>query len=132
MFNKKLQKDIEGLSSEAMPILMGYAWPGNIRELENVIERALLLAKGRWITPEDLPSRISTESSYAPSFLSEENLSIRKASSRLERDLIRKALELTKGNRTQASRILEISRPKLLRQDQEERPLSPGRGADRS
>jgi two-component system, NtrC family, response regulator AtoC len=114
MFNKKLQKGIEGLSSEAMPILMGYAWPGNIRELENVIERALLLAKGRWITPEDLPSRISTESSYAPSFLSEENLSIRKASSRLERDLIRKALQLKGGNRTQASRILEISRPKLL------------------
>jgi len=114
LFNKKLQKDIEGLSSEAMPILMGYAWPGNIRELENVIERALLLAKGRWITPEDLPSRISTESSYAPSFLSEENLSIRKASSRLERDLIRKALKLTGGNRTQASRILEISRPNLL------------------
>ena len=114
MFNKKLQKDIEGLSSEAMPILMGYGWPGNIRELENVIERALLLAKGRWITPEDLPPRISEESSYAPSFLSEENLSIRKASSRLERDLIRKALQLTAGNRTQASRILEISRPKLL------------------
>jgi len=114
MFNKKLQKDIEGLSSEAMPILMGYGWPGNIRELENVIERALLLAKGRWITPEDLPSRISEESSYAPSFLSEENLSIRKASSRLERDLIRKALQLTAGNRTRASRILEISRPKLL------------------
>jgi len=114
LFNKKLQKDIEGLSSEAMPILMGYAWPGNIRELENVIERALLLAKGRWITPEDLPSRIATESSYAPSFLSEENLSIRKASSRLERDLIRKALKLTGGNRTQASRILEISRPNLL------------------
>jgi two-component system, NtrC family, response regulator AtoC len=114
MFNKKLRKDIEGLSSEAMPILMGYSWPGNIRELENVIERALLLAKGRWITPEDLPSHISTNSTYSPSLLSEESLSIRKASSRLERDLIRRALELTGGNRTQASRILEISRPKLL------------------
>ena len=114
MFNKKLQKDIEGLSSEAMPILMGYGWPGNIRELENVIERSILLARGRWITPEDLPSRISSESNYLPSFLPEESLSIRKASSRLERDLIRKALELTGGNRSRASRILEISRPKLL------------------
>jgi two-component system response regulator AtoC len=114
LFNKKLQKGIEGLSSEAMPILMGYSWPGNIRELENIIERAILLAKGRWITPEDLPSRITTDSSYLPSLAPEDNLSIRKASSRLERDLIKKALELTEGNRSQAARILEISRPKLL------------------
>lgn len=114
LFNKKLQKDIEGLSSEAMPILMGYAWPGNIRELENVIERAILLARGRWITPEDLPSRITTDFSYLPPLLPEDNLSLKKASSRLERDLIKKALELTGGNRTQAARILEVSRPKLI------------------
>ncbi|MBN2032748.1 MAG: sigma-54-dependent Fis family transcriptional regulator [Deltaproteobacteria bacterium] len=114
MFNKKLQKNIEGLSSESMPILMGYSWPGNIRELENVIERALLIATGRWITPEDLPSRISAESSFLPSILPEDNLSIRKASSRLERDLIGKALEVTGGNRTRAAKILEVSRPKLL------------------
>ena len=114
LFNKKLQKDIEGLSSEAMPILMGYSWPGNIRELENVIERAILLARGRWITPEDLPSRITADSSYLPSLLPEDSLSLRKASNRLERDLIKKALELTGGNRTQAARILEISRPKLI------------------
>jgi two-component system response regulator AtoC len=114
VFNKKLQKDIEGLSSEAMPILMGYPWPGNIRELENVIERAILLAQGRWISPEDLPSRITSDSTYFSSLPPEDSLSLKKASSRLERELIRKALELTAGNRTQAARILEISRPKLI------------------
>jgi two-component system response regulator AtoC len=114
MFNKKLNKDIEGLSSEAMPILMGYSWPGNIRELENVIERALLLARGRWITPEDLPGRITTDCNFPSSLAPEESLSLRKASSRLERDLIKKALDLTGGNRTKAARILEISRPKLI------------------
>jgi two-component system response regulator AtoC len=114
VFNKKLQKDIEGLSSEAMPILMGYPWPGNIRELENVIERAILLAQGRWISPEDLPSRITSDSTYFSSLPPEDSLSLKKASSRLERELIRKALELTTGNRTQAARILEISRPKLI------------------
>ena len=114
MFNKKLQKDLEGLSSEAMPILMGYPWPGNIRELENVIERAVLLAKGRWVSPEDLPTHITSDYAFTPSLLPEDSLSIRKASNRLERDLIQKALELTGGNRTQAAKILEISRPKLL------------------
>jgi two-component system response regulator AtoC len=114
MFNKKLQKDLEGLSSEAMPILMGYSWPGNIRELENVIERAVLLAKGRWVSPEDLPTQITSDYAFTPALLPEDSLSIRKASNRLERDLIQKALELTGGNRTQAAKILEISRPKLL------------------
>jgi len=117
MFNKKLQKDLEALSSEAMPVLTRYPWPGNIRELENVIERAVLLAKGRFITPEDLPEHIRTHVPSQYAFPSgqppEDSFSIRKASTRLERDLIQKALERTGGNLTQAARILEISRPTL-------------------
>jgi len=117
-FNKKLQKDIEGLSSEATPILMEYPWPGNIRELENVIERAVLLAKGRWVSPEDLPSHITThvasDHAFPPGQLSADSLSIRKASKWVERDLIKKALARTGGNHSQAAKILEISRPKLL------------------
>jgi two-component system response regulator AtoC len=97
-----------------MPILMGYPWPGNIRELENVMERAVLLAKGRWVTPEDLPPHITSDSVFTPALVPEDCLSLRKASNRLERDLISKALELTGGNRSQAAKILEISRPKLL------------------
>ena len=112
-FNKNLKKNIEGLSSEAMPILMGYSWPGNIRELENVIERAILLAGGRWITPAELPSSITADQGIRSSVDPEHTLSIKKASKQLERNLIRKALELTDGNRTKAARILEISRPIL-------------------
>ncbi len=107
LFNKKLKKNIEGLSSEAMPVLMAYSWPGNIRELENLIERAILLAKGRWITPADFPPSIISNHG-------EHTLSIKKASKRLERNLIQKALELTSGNRSKASKILEISRPILI------------------
>jgi two-component system response regulator AtoC len=114
MFNKKLNKDIEGLSSETMPILMGYQWPGNIRELENVIERAVLLAKGRWIAPEDLPPGITSDQSLPSTMLPNGTLSLKKASRIIEKDLIKKALELTGGNRTQAAKILEISRPKLI------------------
>jgi transcriptional regulator with PAS, ATPase and Fis domain len=55
LFNKKLRRNVEAPSSETMSILMDYAWPGNVRELENVMERAVLLAKGKWITPAELP-----------------------------------------------------------------------------
>jgi len=117
IFNKKLKKDIERLSSEATPILMDYPWPGNIRELENVIERAMLLAKDRFITPEDLPTHIRThvpsDNAFTHERFPEDNLSIRKASTWLERDLIQKALERTGGNLTQAAKMLEISRPTL-------------------
>jgi len=114
LFNQKLEKDIEGLSSQAMPILMAYSWPGNIRELENVIERAILLGKGRWITPTDLPQSITSVRHPSSSDAPEHTLSIKKASKTLERDLIQKALELTEGNRSKAARILEISRPILI------------------
>jgi len=113
-FNRKLKKNIEGLSSEAMPILMEYAWPGNVRELENVIERAVLLATGRWITPAELPDNMKHAQKLPPYFGSDEDLSIKKASKWLERHLIEKALKLTNGNRTKAAKILEVSRPMLI------------------
>lgn len=114
VFNKKLNKRIEGLSSEAMPILMGHAWPGNVRELENVIERAVLLSSGRWVAPADLPGHMLDAPSHPALIESEETLSIKRASKKLERHLIERALKLTGGNRTQAAKILEVSRPMLL------------------
>jgi len=113
IFNKKLDKRIEGLSSKTMPLLMGYSWPGNVRELENVTERAVLLAKDRWITPDDLPANITSAEVYSSGVEPSHTLSIKKASKSLERDLIRKALDLTGGNRSKAAKILEISRPIL-------------------
>ncbi|MBW1997299.1 MAG: sigma 54-interacting transcriptional regulator, partial [Deltaproteobacteria bacterium] len=113
-FNRKLNKNLEGLSSEAMPVLMGYSWPGNVRELENLIERAVLLAKGKYITPAELPESLVSVQAVERAELPYETLSIKKASVLLEKDLIKKALDLTKGNRSKAARILEISRPMLL------------------
>ncbi len=114
LFNKKMNKNIEGLSSEAMPILMGYSWPGNVRELENVIERAVLLNSGKLITPKELPSEIVLPEKSPSNVVGEETLSIKKASKKMEKDLIEKVLKLTGGNRSQAARILEISRPILI------------------
>jgi len=114
VFNRKLDKKIEGLSSDATAFLLAHSWSGNIRELENVIERAMILARNNLITPSDLPSSITSKNQFIPSEESMHSLSIKKASRQLEIELIRKALDLTGGNRSQAAKILEISRPILI------------------
>jgi two-component system response regulator AtoC len=105
---------VEAPSSDAMAMLMGYDWPGNVRELENVIERAVLLSTGRWITPGELPSGLVHQELPTREIYLGESLSIKKASRDLQRNLIAKALKATDGNRTQAARLLEISRPMLI------------------
>ncbi len=114
VFNKKLKKDLEGISSEAMALLMGHNWPGNIRELENVIERAIILAGDRFIAPSELPHSITAGKSLVSSVAPGDTLSIKKATRMLERSLIEKVLDLTGGNRSRAAKILEISRPILI------------------
>jgi two-component system, NtrC family, response regulator AtoC len=113
-FNKKLDKNIEGLSSSAMAFLLAHSWSGNIRELENVIERAMILARDNLITPSELPSSIASKQEITSAEEIGHSLSIKKETRRLEADLIQKALELTGGNRSNAAKILEISRPILI------------------
>lgn len=113
-FNRKLGKHAEGISAEAMSALARHDWPGNVRELENVLERAVLLGTGPMITPGDLPPFLTSHEDLRAAGAPGDCLSIKRASRRLERDLIQKALELAGGNRSQAARVLEISRPALL------------------
>jgi len=114
IFNEKLKKRVEAPTSDAMALLMAYHWPGNVRELENVIERAVLLSSGRYITPGELPSRMVSEPGGSRDMPAENGLSLKKASRDLQRNLIERALKTTNGNRTQAARLLEISRPMLI------------------
>ena len=114
IFNKKLNKGLEGLSSEAMALLMGHDWSGNIRELENVIERAIILAKDKLITPSELPPSITAGGSFLSHIEPGDTLSIKKATRRLEKELIKKVIHLTDGNKSRAAQILEISRPILI------------------
>ncbi|MBN2722989.1 MAG: sigma-54-dependent Fis family transcriptional regulator [Deltaproteobacteria bacterium] len=112
------------VSSDAMKKLKLYPWPGNIRELENVIERTLLLSDGHVIEKEDLPPEIAGLDSRAvlPGAVSEkmENFSdsglkevVRRETSRVEKELISRALESTQWNVTRAANILRISRKGL-------------------
>jgi two-component system response regulator AtoC len=113
-FNENLERKIQGIASEAIGPLMDYAWMGNVRELENTIERAMVLSDSDHIRMEQLPDRILEGSRTGCPVLGDMELSIKKASRAMERELISKALERTKGNRTHAARLLEISHRTLL------------------
>jgi len=110
----KLQLDMDGLEQEALEVIMNYSWPGNVRELENAIERAMVMAEGRQISANDLPADVrQIKESRAVNLLGN-NLSIKQHSRAIEEELIRKALDVTDGNRTRAARLLEISHRALI------------------
>jgi two-component system response regulator AtoC len=110
-FRELLGKEIRGIADDALARLSGYAWPGNARELENVIERAVILADGDRITIRELPE-ITTQTQNGPDAASD--LSLRRARRALEAEMIERALRATDGNRTRAAKLLEISHRALL------------------
>ena len=113
--NQSLGKNITGLEPKALEALMNYKWYGNVRELENTIERAIVLADGEIIVPGNLPADIQNFQEKVEILpLTEEEYSIKKSSKALEMMLIRRALKRTKGNHTHAARLLEISHRALL------------------
>ncbi|MFW5741621.1 MAG: sigma-54-dependent transcriptional regulator [Myxococcota bacterium] len=112
--NVRLGTSIRGVEPEARRLLLEYAWPGNVRELENSIERAMVLAEGEVVTANDLPERIRESRDPIKMQLASGELSIKKTTRIIEEVLIRRALQKTKGNRTRAAGILEISHRALL------------------
>ncbi len=140
-FNERLKKNITGIADDALSALESHGWPGNIRELENVLERTILFCKSERIERAELqlgsagepPAMPRTTSSGALPPVGDDELDdedgvvgelagsasgslkdiVRAETSRVERELIVKALEETGGNVTQAARLLKISRKSL-------------------
>jgi len=113
-YNEQHGMNTEGIAEDVLARLLEYSWPGNVRELENAIERAMILAQGRKIEADCLPSEVlGTRPPWKKELWGDE-YSIKKASHIMEEELIRKALKKTGGNRSQAAKILEISHPSLL------------------
>jgi DNA-binding NtrC family response regulator len=101
------------VSPEALAILTAYSWPGNVRELENAIERAVALARGARLTPEDLPERVRSEGA-ASGFLARSqarHLTLRE----LEREYILQTLRSVGGNKSRAAELLGLDRKTLYR-----------------
>lgn len=112
--NARLGTRIRGVEPEARRLLMEYAWPGNVRELENSIERAMVLAESEMISAHELPERIREARDPIKMQLASGELSIKKTTRLIEEVLIRRALQKTRGNRTRAAQVLEISHRALL------------------
>ncbi len=112
--NVRLGTAIRGLDAEARKALVDYAWPGNVRELENTIERAMVLAEGDQLHTQDLPERVREARDPVQMQLASGELSVKKTTRIIEEVLIRRALQKTKGNRTRAAEVLEISHRALL------------------
>jgi two-component system response regulator AtoC len=112
--NARLGLAVRGLTAEANAVLLDYAWPGNVRELENTIERAMVLCEGEVIGAADLPERIRESLDPVQVQLATGEISIKKTVAAVEQILIKRALARTKGNRTRAAQLLEISHRALL------------------
>ena len=112
--NARFGTSIKGITPEGRRLLLEYSWPGNVRELENTIERAMVLCETDTIEADDLPDRVREASDPIQLHLTSGELSIKKTQRIIEEILIRRALEKTKGNRTKAAEILEISHRALL------------------
>ncbi|MCJ7458694.1 MAG: sigma-54 dependent transcriptional regulator [candidate division Zixibacteria bacterium] len=103
-YNQKTGKKIQGITTDAKDILLSYPWPGNIRELENAIERAIVLGRGEAIDKPDLAYLSFQKTEHFPSDFSLKEL---------EKSQILKVLEKTGGNLTQAAELLGIHRNTL-------------------
>ncbi len=112
--NARLGMQRNAITPEARKLLLEYAWPGNVRELENTIERAMVLCESDTIGVVDLPDRLREALDPIHAQLASGEMSIKKTSAAIEEILIRRALVKTRGNRTRAAELLEISHRALL------------------
>jgi len=116
-FSRQLGISVTGFEPAAMKLLLSFPWYGNVRQLENVVERAMVLAESPTIKPEDLPDFVQHPEASVEGpqdALPADELSIKKHTADLERRLISRALQVTDGNRTRAAELLDLSYRALL------------------
>lgn len=121
--NMELGRSVTGFSDEVLEIFKNYSWPGNFRELKNIIKRSVLLSKTQIVSADTLPEELVNESRFAPetnqteSSVSEnvaaDEFSLRETARRSEREIIVSALEKVRYNKSKAARLLNIDRKTL-------------------
>lgn len=112
-YNRELKRNLKGIASEAMGAMMAYEWKGQVRELENVIERAVLLGDGDYLTLDDLPAALRKPSGDQSFQMDNDKLD--KAIQTFEKHHIQSVLKRTEGNKSEAARLLDIDPSTLYR-----------------
>ncbi len=128
LYKEKSGRFVSGISKEALRALVNYEWSGNVRELENAIERAVIIASGRQIELEDLPNAISGKAFEMDARAREERaraasegrsigieLELPSAMNEVEETVIKATLDYTDGDKSRAARLLNIGRKTLYR-----------------
>jgi two-component system response regulator AtoC len=110
-FNREFRKNVKGATPAALKSLQSYGWPGNIRELRNAVERAMLLASGEWLEPADFPlatpaTALRTDAGFQ---LPPHGVNLEA----LEQSLVIQALERAGGNQTRAAALLGMNRDQI-------------------
>lgn len=103
--NKYLKKSVQGFDKDVEQVFLDYSWPGNLREMKNIVKRATLLAKGNLITMSELPSELYAAESGNNAFAL--------YNKKDEYEAIQKALEVANNNKSEAARLLQIDRKTL-------------------
>ena len=114
--NARGAKQLAGFTPEALDTLAGYAWPGNVDELAEVVLQSHAQAEGPLVTPRDLPKRLHLAAAAARyPRKTQESIVLDEFLARVERELIERAMSQAKGNKTKAARLLGMTRPRLYR-----------------
>ncbi len=117
-FNQKNNLAIEGFTADTLDLLHAYAWPGNIRELKNLVERLVVLKQMGWLQPADLPDKIrGPRKVITPppaKEISEEGIPLATAVTEFEKDLILQSLEKAKWVKNRAAKLLHLNRTTLV------------------
>jgi two-component system response regulator HydG len=126
IFKKKNNKAVKGFTQEAMEVMLQYSWPRNVRQLENAIERAVVLTKGDIVAPGDLPPEILRAvepTSQKPVLTDEKTISIPLGTplETIEKRVIEETLRFSRGDKNLASKILGISSRTIYRKIEEEK-----------